>query len=193
MVAIYLRVSTTDQQPETQARELREFATLRRWEIVETYEDIGISGAKARRPGLDRLLKDAWRGKFQAVLVWDLSRIARSTLNALQLLEQFSQMKLRFISIKQTFDTETPLGKAFFTLAAMFAELERSILVERVRAGMNRAKQEGKRIGRPAVTIDLEKAQRLKDQGLSIRQIAAELNVPKSTLAKRLTAGNRSS
>jgi DNA invertase Pin-like site-specific DNA recombinase len=114
--------------------------------------------------------------------------MARSTLHALQVLQAFEQMNVRLVAVKQTFDTGTPLGKAFFTLAAMFAELERSILIERVRAGMARAKAEGKRIGRPTRQVDLEELRRLRGQGLSIRQVARNLGVPSSTVAKRLSA-----
>ncbi len=186
--AVYLRVSTLDQDPESQGREVRAFLAARGWEIVESYQDVGISGSKARRPGLDRLLKDAWRGRFQAVVVWDLSRMARSTLNALQLLQEFQEMKVRLIAVKQTFDTDTPLGRAFFTLAAMFAELEREILIERVRAGMARARAEGKRIGRPVRWVNIDELQRLRAAGRSIREIARALGVPRSTIAKRLAA-----
>ena len=185
-VALYLRVSTTDQDPETQGREVRAFVAARGWEVADMYQDVGVSGARARRPALDQLLQDAWRGRFQGIVVWDLSRMARSTLNALQLLQEFEQMKVRLIAVKQTFDTETPLGRAFFTLAAMFAELERSILIERVRAGMARAKAEGKRIGRPPRHVDLERLGRLRAEGRSVRQIARDLEVPSSTVAKRL-------
>lgn len=186
--AIYLRVSTLDQDPETQGREVRAFLAGRGWEVVETYQDVGISGARARRPALDRLLKDAWHGRFQAVVVWDLSRMARSTLNALQLLQEFQEMKIRLIAVKQTFDTDTPLGRAFFTLAAMFAELEREILIERVRAGMARARAEGKQIGRPVRVLDLAEVQRLRERGFSIRAIARRVGAPRSTVAKRLMA-----
>jgi DNA invertase Pin-like site-specific DNA recombinase len=189
-VGVYVRVSTTDQVTETQAREVRAFVVARGWEIVETYEDVGVSGARARRPALDRLIRDAWRGKFEAVLVWDLSRIARSTIHALELLREFEQMKVRLIAVKQTFDTDTPLGRAFFTLAAMFAELERSILIERVRAGMARARAEGKKIGRPMRAVDLAELARLRHQGLSIRRIARQLGAPSSTIAKRLREMN---
>jgi DNA invertase Pin-like site-specific DNA recombinase len=185
-VALYARVSTADQEPETQNREARAFIAARGWELVETYQDVGISGARSDRPGLDRLLKDAWRGAFAAVVVWDLSRMARSTLHALELLRQLEEMKVRLIAVKQTFDTDTPLGRAFFTLAAMFAELERSILIERVRAGMARARAEGKPIGRPKRRVDLEELLRLRAQGLSIRQIARCMATPSSTIAKRL-------
>jgi DNA invertase Pin-like site-specific DNA recombinase len=185
-VALYLRVSTTDQDPESQGREVRAFVLSRGWETVETYKDVGVSGARARRPGLDQLLKDAWRGRFEAIVVWDLSRMARSTLHALQLLQELEQMKVRLVAVKQTFDTDTPLGRAFFTLAAMFAELERSILIERVRAGMARARAEGKRIGRPVRKVDLEELRRLRAEGLSVRQIARRMETPSSTIAKRL-------
>jgi DNA invertase Pin-like site-specific DNA recombinase len=185
-VALYFRVSTTDQDPETQAREVRAFVAAHGWAVVETYQDVGVSGAKARRPALDRLLKDAWHGRFAAIVVWDLSRMARSTLHALELLRELEGYRVRLIAVKQTFDTDTPLGKAFFTLAAMFAELERSILIERVRAGMARARAEGKRIGRPVRRLDLEELRRLRLHGQSIRQIGRTLGVPPSTVAKRL-------
>ena len=121
-------------------------------------------------------------------MVWDLSRMARSTLNALELLREFEQMGVRLIAVKQTFDTDTPLGKAFFTLAAMFAELERSILIERVRAGMARARAEGKRIGRPVRVVDLQELRRLRVEGRSIRQIARAVGISSSTVAKRLAS-----
>ena len=184
--ALYLRVSTTDQDPESQGREVRAFVAARGWDVAASYQDIGVSGARARRPALDALVRDAWRGKFDAVVVWDLSRLARSTLHALELLREFEQMKVRLIAVKQTFDTETPLGRAFFTLAAMFAELERAILIERVRAGMARARAEGKRIGRPPRVVDPEELGRLRALGLSIRQVARRMSIPSSTVAKRL-------
>jgi DNA invertase Pin-like site-specific DNA recombinase len=112
--------------------------------------------------------------------------MARSTLNALQLLQEFQEMKVRLIAVKQTFDTDTPLGRAFFTLAAMFAELEREILIERVRAGMARARAEGKRIGRPVRWVDTVELRRLRSEGRSIREIARHVGVPRSTIAKRL-------
>ena len=185
-VALYLRVSTTDQDPETQGREVRAFVAARSWETVQTYQDVGVSGARARRPALDQLLKDAWRGQFAAVVVWDLSRLARSTLHALELLRELEQLRVRLIAVKQTFDTDTPLGRAFYALAAMFAELERSVLIERVRAGMARARAEGKRIGRPVRVVDMEQLAALRAAGLSIRQIARRVGVPSSTVAKRL-------
>jgi DNA invertase Pin-like site-specific DNA recombinase len=114
--------------------------------------------------------------------------MARSTLHALELLRELEQMKVRLIAVKQTFDTDTPLGKAFFTLAAMFAELERSILIERVRAGMARARAEGRRIGRPPRVVNLEELRRLRAEGHSIRAIGRHLDVPSSTVAKRLGA-----
>lgn len=185
-VALYLRVSTTDQDPESQGREVRAFVAARGWEPIEAYQDLGVSGTRTHRPALDRLLRDAWRGQFQAVVVWDLSRLARSTLHALQLLQEFEQMKVRLVAVKQTFDTDTPLGRAFFTLGAMFAELERSILIERVRAGMARARAEGKRVGRAGPTGRPRGAPTARADGRSIRQIARSVGVPSSTVAKRL-------
>jgi len=156
--------------------------------VVETYQDVGICGARARRPGLDQLLKDAWHGQFQVVVVWDLSHIARSPLNALELLREFEQIKVRLIAVKQAFDTGTPLDRPFFTLATLFAELGRSILVERLRAAVERARAQGKQIGRPARIVDMAELARLEGEGLSVRQIARQIGVPRSTVAKRLRA-----
>jgi DNA invertase Pin-like site-specific DNA recombinase len=187
-VALYLRVSQTDEDPENQGREVRQFVSARGWETVGTYQDAGSTGARACRSGLDKLLDDGRRGCFEAVVVSDLPRLARSSLHALELLRDFEQMKVRLISIRQKLDTGTPLGQAFQTLAAMCAELERAVLAERVRAGMARAKADGKRIGRPARPVDLDELRRLRDQGFSIRQTARVLGIPSSTVAKRLAS-----
>src|SRR5689334_1092299 len=109
-VALYLRVSTTDQDPESQGREVRQFVAARGWHAVETYQDVGFSGARTRRPALEKLRTDAWHGRFEAIVVWDLSRMARSTLDALELLREFQEMRVRLVAVKQTFDTDTPLG-----------------------------------------------------------------------------------
>ncbi len=186
--ALYLRVSTTDQDPESQGREVRQFVAARGWEVTGTYQDVGVSGARVRRPGLDRLLTDAWRGQFESVVAWDLSRIARGVLHALQLLRDFQQAGVRLIFVRQPFDTGGAVGQAVYTMLALFAEFERSLLIDRVRAGMARARAEGKPIGRPPRVVDFIELRRLRAQGLSLRQIARRTGIPCSTVAKRLKA-----
>jgi DNA invertase Pin-like site-specific DNA recombinase len=152
--AIYLRVSTVDQHPETQGIELRQFAKQRGYEIVHEYVDHGVSGTKVRRPALDQLLKDANRRKFDAVLVWSSDRLARSTKHFLQVLDDLSELGIQFLSQREAIDTEGPLGRAIIVIISAIAELERSLIVERVRAGMRRAKLEGRRIGRTPLDVN---------------------------------------
>ena len=147
--ALYMRVSTVDQHPETQLHELRRFASQRGFEIVDEYTDLGISGTKARRPALDRMLKDAHRRhRFDVVLVWSCDRLARSTKHFLQVLDELNDLGIQFLSQREAIDTEGPLGRAIIVIVSAVAELERSLIVERVRAGMRRAKLDGRRIGR---------------------------------------------
>jgi DNA invertase Pin-like site-specific DNA recombinase len=145
---LYLRVSTIDRQnPETQGIELRQFAELRGYEVVQEYVDHGVSGTKVRRPALDQLLKDAHRRKFDAVLVWSCDRLARSTKHFLEVLDELNELVIQFHSQREAIDTEGPLGRAIVVIISAIAELERSLIVERVRAGMRRAKLEGRRLG----------------------------------------------
>ena len=152
--ALYLRVSTIDQNPETQGIELRQFAKQRGYKIVQEYVDHGVSGTKVRRPALDQLLKDANRHKFDAVLVWSSDRLARSTKHFLQVLDELNELGIQFLSQREAIDTEGPLGRAIVVIISAIAELERSLIVERVRAGMRRAKLEGRRIGRTPLDVD---------------------------------------
>ena len=142
--ALYLRVSTLDQHPETQMYDLRGLAAQRGFEIVHEYTD-RISGAKARRPGLDQLLADARRGKFQIVLCWAFDRIARSTRHFLEVLDELNHENIEFISFRENVDTSGPLGRAMVVIIGAIAELERNLIMERVRAGMRRARLEGSR------------------------------------------------
>jgi DNA invertase Pin-like site-specific DNA recombinase len=148
VMTTYLRVSTLDQHPETQAIELRQFARQRGYDIVEEYLEHGVSGTKVRRPALDQLLKDAHRHRFDAVLVWSCDPLARSTKHFLQVLDELNELRIQFHSQREAIDTEGPLGRAIIVIISAIAELERSLIVERVRAGMRRAKLEGRRIGR---------------------------------------------
>jgi DNA invertase Pin-like site-specific DNA recombinase len=140
-VGLYLRVSTVDQHPATQVLDLRQLAAQRGFEIVEEYTDM-ISGVKARRPGLDQLMDDARRGKFDVVMVQAFDRLARSVTHLLQVLDELNRLNIEFVSFRENIDTGGPLGRAFITIIGAIAELERNLIIERVRAGMRRARLE---------------------------------------------------
>jgi DNA invertase Pin-like site-specific DNA recombinase len=149
-VAIYARVSTNSgQNPEMQIRELREYCKNRGWKIAGEFIDSGISGATDSRPQLNRLMAEAHRRRFDVVAVWDFSRFARSTSHLLRALETFSSLGIGFVSLREQIDTSTPTGKMVFTILGSVAELERSLIEERVRAGLRNAKAKGQRLGRP--------------------------------------------
>ena len=139
--ALYMRVSTVDQHPETQLLDLRQMAAQRGYEIVQEYSD-KISGVKARRPGLDQMMADARRGRFDVVLVWASDRIARSTRHFLEVLDEFNRLNVEFVSFREQIDTGGPLGRAIVVIIGAIAELERNLIIERVRAGMRRARLE---------------------------------------------------
>jgi DNA invertase Pin-like site-specific DNA recombinase len=185
-VALYARVSTKNngQDPETQLIALREYAGHRGMVIIDEYVDIGISGAKDRRPELDRLMTDARRRRFDAVLVARFDRFARSTKHLVLALEEFNAVGIDFVSLNESIDTSTPMGKMVFTIIGAVAELERSLIRERVMMGLERAKREGKKLGRPRRLLDRERVAALRAHGFSIRQIAITLNLSKDTVAR---------
>lgn len=182
-VALYIRISTGEQNADLQVNELTDYAAFRKWGIVEPYTD-KMSGAKDRRPALDRLMADAKRGKFDVVAVWRFDRFARSTSHLLRALEEFAALGIDFVSLKESIDTSTPTGKMIFTVLAAVAELERSTIRERVIAGQKAAKRRGVRFGRPTVDVDTALVGKLRKQGLSWRDISAEVGVPKDTLIR---------
>jgi DNA invertase Pin-like site-specific DNA recombinase len=190
--AIYARVSTIGhgQSPELQLREVREYCSRRSWEIAGEYVDAGISGTKDSRPELNRLMADAHRRKFDAVVCWKFDRFARSVSHLLRALETFSSLGIAFVSLSEQIDTTTPTGKMVFTVLGAVAELERSLIVERVRAGLRNAKANGKQLGRPRVAVDIVQIARLRASGASWPQIARELGVSVGTVyqaARRLS------
>lgn len=154
-VAIYARVSTANngQDPTMQTRELQEYCLRRGWTVAGEYVDVGISGSKEKRPELDHLIADAHRRRFNVVVVWRFDRFARSVSHLLRALEMFQSLGIEFASLSEQLDTSTPTGKMVFTVLGAVAELERSLIVERVRAGMRNARAKGKRIGRPPRTL----------------------------------------
>ena len=182
---LYMRVSTVDQHPETQIHDLRQMAAQRGYEIVAEYTD-KISGTKAKRPGLDQMMADARRGRFDVVLVWACDRIARSTRHFLAVLDDLNRTGVEFISFRENIDTGGPLGRAIVIIIAAIAELERSLIVERVRAGMRRARLEGQRIGRTPLLLDSAAIQQDRQRGLSLRQIAKGHCVSTATIQREL-------
>src|SRR5437899_9836404 len=165
-VALYSRVSTSnDQDPEMQLRELREYYRRRGWELAGEYVDVGISGAREKRPELDKLLADAHRRRFDAVVVWRFDRFARSVSHLLRALETFRLLGIEFVSLSEQVDTSTPMGKMMFTVLGAVAELERSLIVERVKAGLRTARAKGKRLGRPKRVVDARRISDLRAQG----------------------------
>jgi DNA invertase Pin-like site-specific DNA recombinase len=183
--ALYMRVSTVDQNPETQLHDLRQMAVQRGFEIVQEYTD-RISGVKVRRPGLDELMRDARRGRFDVVLVWASDRIARSTRHFLEILDEFNRLGVEFVSFREQLDTGGPLGRAIVIIIGAIAELERNLIVERVRAGMRRAKLEGRHIGRQPLDLDRTAILRDRQHGLSIGQIAAAHRASRTTIHRVL-------
>jgi DNA invertase Pin-like site-specific DNA recombinase len=176
--SIYARVSTAGngQDPTMQTREIREYIERRGWEFAGEYIDAGISGTKERRPELDRLMQDAHRRRFDCVVVWKFDRFARSVSHLLRALETFQALGIHFVSLSESVDTSTPAGKMVFTVLGAVAELERSLIVERVKAGLRNARAKGKRLGRPRVFVDARRIAQLRAQNRSWPQIAALLD-----------------
>ena len=192
-VAIYARVSTTNhgQDVGMQTRELRQFAEARGWTVAGEYIDAGVSGAKDSRPELNRLMADAHKRRFDAVCVWRFDRFARSVSHLLRALETFKALGIDFVSFSEQMDTSTPAGKMVFTVLGAVAELERSLTVERVRAGLRNARAKGKRLGRPRVTIDAARITALRSQGLSWAKIGEALGVGEGTVRRSAQASAR--
>jgi DNA invertase Pin-like site-specific DNA recombinase len=182
--AIYARVSTTNhgQDVSMQTRELRQFAEARGWQITGEYIDAGVSGAKDSRPELNRLMADAHKRRFDVVAVWRFDRFARSVSHLLRALETFNALGIAFVSLSEQMDTTTPTGKMVFTVLGAVAELERSLIAERVRAGLRNARAKGKRLGRPRVSVDVARIATLRASGASWPKIARELGVSVGTV-----------
>jgi DNA invertase Pin-like site-specific DNA recombinase len=180
-----MRVSTVDQHPETQLLDLRQMAAQRGYEIVREYTD-RISGAKARRPGLDEMMRDARRGRFDVVLVWASDRIARSVKHFLEVLDELNRLNIEFVSFREQIDTGGPLGRALVVIVGAIAELERSLIIERVRAGMRRARLEGRHIGRKPLELDHASILRDRERGQSLGQLAKGHGVSRTTIHRVL-------
>lgn len=185
-IGIYARVSTKEQSCEMQLRDLRAYCVARGFSDVSEYIDVGQSGAKDSRPELNRLMDDMRKRKLDAVVVWRFDRFARSTKHLLTALEEFRAAGIQFISYQENMDTGSPLGQALFTIVAAVAQLERDLIRERVHAGIRNARAAGKQLGRPTRIVDREEIVRLRDNGASVREIAAKVGVGYGTVRKRL-------
>jgi len=185
--AIYARVSTAHngQDPHLQTNDLREYIERRGWNVASEYVDVGISGTKDSRPGLNRLMADAHKRRFDAVVVWKFDRFARSVSHLLRALETFHALGIEFVSLTEGVDTSTPAGKMVFTVLGAVAELERSLIVERVKAGLRNARAKGKLLGRPRKIVDASKIATLREQGHSWRAVAKELRLSERSVRRQ--------
>ena len=192
-VALYARVSTNGKQqdPEMQLRELREYASRRGWVIVQEFVDRGVSGTKEKRPQLDAMMHAAHQRHVDAVMVWKLDRFARSLKHLVNALAEFDALGVAFISLRDNLDLTTPSGRLMFQIIGAMAEFERSLIIERVKAGLHNPDKpgfssRGKRLGRPRVSVPQAKVERLKREGLSLRAIAREIGVSKTTILRAI-------
>src|SRR5882672_2317886 len=188
---IYARVSTKDQSCELQVRDLRAYCGARGFDLVREYIDVGQSGAKESRPELNKLMDDARKRQFDAIVVWRFDRFARSTKHLLSALEEFRSLGIQFISYQENIDTSSALGQALFTIVSAVAQLERDLIRERVSAGIRNARANGKKLGRPKSAVNREQILELKAQGLSLRQIAGKLGVGYGTVRARLLTSHK--
>jgi len=193
-VAIYIRVSTIKQEGgvETQRQELEGYCQRRGFEIVEVYEDIGESGAKDNRPALEKLMQDARKRHFDAVIVQRLDRLGRSVRHLLHTLDELQSLGIDFISIHQGIDTTTPSGRMILAFLGAISEYARELIKERVRAGLERAKRQGKRLGRKPLKIDENLIESLRNKNKSIREIARIVGCSKSKVLVMLQKRSKS-
>lgn len=175
--ALYARVSTLiAQDPEMQLSELREYASRRGWQVIGEYVD-RTSGAKESRPALNRLMNDAQRRKFDLVAVWKIDRFGRSLKHLVNALAEFESLGVAFVSLRDNLDLSTPAGRLMFQIIGAMAEFERSLIQERVRAGLRNARQKGRRLGRPPALVDAAKIAALRASGASWRAISTQLGI----------------
>jgi DNA invertase Pin-like site-specific DNA recombinase len=189
--AIYARVSTTEQHIDSQLYDLRTFAEQRGYEVVFEYTDVGVSGTKTRSPGLDAMLKDARKRRFSVVLVAAFDRMARSTKHFLQVIDEFDSLGIEFISRRENIDTSGPMGRFFIVLVGALAEAERSMLVERIKAGMRRRKLEGYRLGRQPLDVDHEALVADRLSGMSLTACSKKYLCSRATVIRLCRTAQR--
>ena len=188
-VALYARVSTLNgQHPEMQLSELREYGGRRGWQIISEYVDQGVSGSRERRPQLDRLMADAHRRKFEAVLVWKIDRFGRSLRHLVNALADLDAYGVAFVSLRDNLDLSTPSGRLMFQVIGAMSEFERSLIQERVRAGLRNAVARGVRLGRPRTAVDADQIARLRASGASWREVAEQMRIGVGTAVRALQA-----
>ena len=188
---LYVRVSTPDQSIEPQLLDLRQMAAARGYEIVREYSD-KLSGTKSKRPGLDALLSDAQRHRFDVVMVWAFDRMARSVRHFLEVLDELNHLGIEFVSFRESIDTSGPLGRAMVVIVGAIAELERNLIVERVKAGMRRAKQEGRQIGRSRLDVNREQVVTDRRSGMSLTQVAKKHCISRASVCRLMKANENS-
>jgi DNA invertase Pin-like site-specific DNA recombinase len=181
--ALYMRVSTLDQTTDNQLYDLQKLAEQRGFKIVHQYSD-KISGTKSRRPGLDQLMADARHREFDTLMVWSSDRVARSVKHFLEVLDELNRLGIEYVSFRENLDTGGPLGRAVVVIISAIAELERNLIVERVRAGMRRAKLEGRHIGRRPLEIDREAVFRDRQSGMSLTEVAKAHGISRAMVSK---------
>jgi len=177
-------VSTTDQTCDNQLRDLRDYCRARGWEQVTEYVDQGISGTRERRPALDGMMAEVKARRVDVVVVAAFDRFGRSVRHLVEVLDLFHHLGVEFISLREQVDTGSALGQAIFTIIAAIAQLERSLIVERVKAGLRRARAEGKRLGRPRLRVDVRHLERIVERGLPVRAAAKELGISPSSFLR---------
>jgi DNA invertase Pin-like site-specific DNA recombinase len=182
--ALYTRVSSPEQRIEAQIYDLRALAAQRGFEVVHEYCDRGVSSSKARRPGLDAMMADARRGEFSVLLVAAFDRVARSTKEFLQIVDELHELGIEFISAREAIDTSGPMGRMFLTMVGSIAELERSLIVERIKAGMRRAKIEGRRLGRAPLDVDRDALVRDRLAGMSLTDVAKKYRISRASVVR---------
>ena len=186
-VALYARVSTLNgQHPEMQLAELREYVSRRGWQIIVEYVDEGVSGSRERRPQLDRLMADAHRRKFDAVLVWKIDRFGRSLRHLVNALADLDAYGVAFVSLRDNLDLSTPSGRLMFQVIGAMSEFEKSLIQERVRAGLRNAVARGVRLGRPRTVVDAAEIVRLRASGASWREVAEQMRIGVGTAVRAL-------
>ncbi len=182
--ALYLRVSTFEQNTDTQRFDLLQMVQQRGLTVVEEYVDHGISGTRVRRPALDRMMADARRGRFDIVLVWACDRLARSTKHFLETLDELNRLGVEFASFREQLDTGGALGRAVVVIISAVAELERNLIIERVKAGLRRARLEGRRIGRAPLEVNRVALLRDRAQGMSLKNLAKTYGISKASVCR---------
>ena len=183
-VALYARVSTNDQTAENQLRALHEHADRAGWQIVAAFTDHAVSGTREKRPGLDALLADARRRKFDLIAVAALDRLGRNLRHLVTLLDELQHLSVGLVSLREALDLTSPIGRAMFALVGVLAEVERAWIVERTHAGLRRARAQGKRLGRPRVITDAVRLRQLLATGVSLRAAAQILRVSEGTVRR---------